>query len=160
EQAGPDRVRVSGTRGTAPPATLKALVAYGDGWLAEGYVSFAWPRAEAKARRAAEIIQARLGDVPGLAELRCDLLGVSALLGPLAPPVAGEHPEVTLRVVARGASESAVGRLLQEFYPLYVAGPPGASGIVLPPPREIVGVWPTLVPRDAVSCRVEVREVQ
>lgn len=159
EQAGPDRVRVSGARGGPPPATLKALVAYRDGWLAEGYVSFAWPRAEAKARRTAEIIQTRLRGAPGLVDLRCDLLGVSALLGPLAPPVGGEQPEVTLRVVARGASEAAVSRLQQEFYPLYVAGPPGASGIVLPPPREVVAVWPTLVPRDAVSCRVVVREV-
>lgn len=159
EDAGPNRVRVSGARGAPPPETLKALVAYRDGWMAEGYVSFAWPRAKAKARRAAEIIHARLRDAPGLTALRCDLLGVNALLGPVAPPVGDEHPEVTLRVVARGETEAAVSRLLQEFYPLYVAGPPGATGIVLPPPREVVAVWPTLVPRDAVTCRVDVREV-
>jgi hypothetical protein len=157
---GPDRVRVSGARGSPPPDTLKALVAYRDGWLAEGYVSFAWPRAAAKARRTAEIIQARLRDAPGIAALRCDLLGVNALLGPLAPPVDGDLPEVTLRVVARGESEAAVSRLLQEFYPLYVAGPPGATGIVLQPAREAIAVWPTLVPRAAVTCHVEVREVE
>lgn len=158
DQVGADRVRMSGSRGAPPPSTLKAILAYRDGFAADGFVSFSWPKAEAKARRAADIIRARLDRIGLKAQdVRFDLLGVNALLGPLAPPA--EPAEVTLRVAVKAATEAAAAKLLGEFYPLYVAGPAGASGIVLNGPREVVAVWPALVPAEVGAARVEIREV-
>lgn len=159
-QVGQDRVKVWDTRGRRPPDTLKALIAYRDGYLAEGYATFAWPEALAKAQRAEEVLRGRLAVAKvNLDELRTDIVGVNALLGPLAPPLAAEPNEVMLRVAAKGRSEAEVARLQQEFYPLYLGGPAGATGFVLPLPRPIVGVWPTLVPREEIRAQVFLVEV-
>ncbi|MBN9001716.1 MAG: DUF1446 domain-containing protein, partial [Rhizobiales bacterium] len=50
EEIGPDRVRVSGGRGTQRPDTLKISVGYVDGYIGEGQMSYAGPGAEARAR--------------------------------------------------------------------------------------------------------------
>ncbi|MDB5893086.1 MAG: hypothetical protein JWQ88_617, partial [Rhodoferax sp.] len=49
-QVGPDRVRLSGVRGHARPATLKVNVCHATGWFAEGEISYSGVRAEARAR--------------------------------------------------------------------------------------------------------------
>ena len=48
--AGADRVALSGVRGHARPAQYKVNVCYEGGWLAEGEISYAGARAEARAR--------------------------------------------------------------------------------------------------------------
>ena len=52
--------RLDGVRGHPRPATLKVNVCHEDGWLAEGEISYAGPRAEARARLAAEVLRERL----------------------------------------------------------------------------------------------------
>jgi hypothetical protein len=54
-ELGPDRVRLDGVRGHPRPATLKVNVFCAQGWLAEGEISYAGPRAEARARLAADV---------------------------------------------------------------------------------------------------------
>ena len=49
-----------GVRGHARPATLKVNVCHESGWLAEGEISYAGPRAEARARLAADVLRERL----------------------------------------------------------------------------------------------------
>ena len=50
EQVGADRVRLSGVRGHARPDTLKVNICHETGWFAEGEISYAGARAEARAR--------------------------------------------------------------------------------------------------------------
>ena len=59
-ELGPDRVRLDGVRGHARPATLKVNVFSEQGWLAEGEISYAGARAEARARLAADVLRQRL----------------------------------------------------------------------------------------------------
>ncbi|MGJ7582985.1 acyclic terpene utilization AtuA family protein, partial [Variovorax sp. RHLX14] len=57
---GADRVALSGVRGHARPGRYKVNVCHEGGWLAEGEISYAGPRAEARARLAADVLRKRL----------------------------------------------------------------------------------------------------
>ena len=83
EEIGPDRVRVSGGRGTKRTDTLKISVGYVDSYIGEGQISYAGPGALARGRLALEIVRERL-KLTGVAasELRFELVGVDALHGP------------------------------------------------------------------------------
>ncbi|MGI8988386.1 MAG: acyclic terpene utilization AtuA family protein, partial [Bryobacteraceae bacterium] len=52
QDAGPDRVRVSGIRGGARPPTLKLSISYANGWKAIGTLVYSWPQSLEKARAA------------------------------------------------------------------------------------------------------------
>jgi hypothetical protein len=57
-------VRLEGVRGHPRPATLKVNVFSEQGWLAEGEISYAGARAEARARLAAEVLAAAAAHRP------------------------------------------------------------------------------------------------
>src|SRR3989344_5800083 len=101
---GADAVRLEGVQGHARPDTLKVNVCFESGWFAEGEISYAGPRAEARARLAGEVLRARL---QGLGPLRIDLIGVTSIFGDdtsrwLDDPAAGDadndNRDVRLRV--------------------------------------------------------------
>jgi len=160
EEAGPDRVRVSGIRGGARPATLKLSISYAAGWKAIGTLVYSWPQALEKAQAADAVVRQRLHNL-GLAfdEIYTEYFGVNACLGPVAPPNA-DPPEVQLRIGVRGADRKAVDRFTRELIPLVLNGPPGATGFGegRPAVREIVAYWPALVPREEIVTRIEVVE--
>ncbi len=83
EEIAPDRVRVSGGRGTRRTDTLKVSVGYVDSFIGEGQISYAGPGAVARGRLALEIVRERL-KLTGVAasELRFELVGVNSLHGP------------------------------------------------------------------------------
>src|SRR5205814_520830 len=66
EDAGPDRVRVTGIRGGARPPSLKLSVSYTSGWKAIGTLVYSWPQALEKARAADRVVRERLHNL-GLA---------------------------------------------------------------------------------------------
>ncbi|MBE0546358.1 MAG: DUF1446 domain-containing protein [Rubrivivax sp.] len=130
-ELGPDRVRLSGVRGHARPSELKVNVCYESGWLAEGEISYAGARAEARARLAADILRERLA---GLGPMRVDLIGVlsvfaddgGAALSSLHP---GHARDVRLRVALSHQDRSAAERLTREVTALYTCGPAGGGGV-------------------------------
>src|SRR2546430_11791887 len=63
EQAGQDRVRVSGVRGRPATDKLKVSIAYFYGYKAVGTLVYAWPDAYQKAQAADRVLRQRL---PGL----------------------------------------------------------------------------------------------
>ena len=160
QDAGPDRVRVSGIKGGERPPSLKLSIAYANGWKAVGTLVYSWPQALAKARAADRIVRQRLADL-GLAfdEIATEFLGWNACHGPVAPPNP-DPPEIQVRIGVRGPDRKAVDRFTRELIPLVLNGPPGATGFGegRPPVREIVAYWSALVPREEISTRVEVIE--
>lgn len=158
EDAGPDRVRVSGIHGGPRPATLKLSISYANGWKTTGTLVYSWPQALEKARAADKIVRGRLSQL-GLPfdEIYTEFLGVNACHGPVAAPIA-DPPEVQLRMGARGQDRKAVDRFTRELIPLVLNGPPGATGFGdgRPPVREIVAYWSALVPREEIKTTVEV----
>ncbi|WP_374712826.1 acyclic terpene utilization AtuA family protein [Symbiobacterium terraclitae] len=160
EQVGENRVRVSGTTGRPAPPTLKALLGYADGWMGEGYISFSWPKAYSKARRAAEIIRARL-EMQGVRpqEIHEEYIGINSLWGALAPEPVDEDTinEVRLRIAIRTRSKRDCEILAREFPPLLLSGPPTASAVAgTPQPRELMGLWSTLIPRELIEPHVQI----
>ncbi|OXI48722.1 acyclic terpene utilization AtuA family protein [Burkholderia aenigmatica] len=146
-----DRVRVTGGRGTARPDTLKVSVAYVDGWIGEGQISYGGPGALERARLALEIVRERLL-LTGVAatELRFDLIGVDALYGDATPAVRGEPAEVRVRVAGRAASAAEAARIGNEVETLYTNGPAGGGG-AFRSTREVIAVQSVLLPRAAVT---------
>ena len=164
EQVGPDQVRVSGARGRKRPPTLKALMGYSDGWMGEGHISFSWPDAYAKAQRAEDIIRRRL-EIWGVKtqEVLAEYVGVNQLHGGLAPAPDPELAEVELRMAVRTATREEAEKVAREFPPLLLSGPPTASAVAgTPAPRELLGLWSCLIPRQLIDpqVRVDVEEVR
>jgi hypothetical protein len=153
-QVDPDRVRLAGVRGHARPDTLKVNVCHETGWLAEGEISYAGARAEARARLAAQILRERLA---GLGPLRADLIGVASVFGDdagrwLAAQLPGEARDVRLRVALRHADKAQAEQLLREVTALYTCGPAGGGG-VRTALRARLGTVSCLVPRERVPAR-------
>jgi hypothetical protein len=160
EDAGPDRVRVSGVRGAPRPPALKASISYDCGWKASGTLVYSWPQAIEKARSADQIVRRRLHQLGlRLEAIHSELFGVNACHGPAARPVA-DPPEVQLRISVRGQDKGDVDRFTREMIPLVLSGPPGATGYGegRPEVRQIVAYWPALLPRDEIHTCVEVVE--
>ena len=114
---GPDAVRLEGVRGHPQPPTLKVNVCFESGWFAEGEISYAGPRAEARARLAGHVLRERL---QGLGPVRVDLIGVTSVLGDdastwLDAPAAGldEARDVRLRVALQHRDHASAQRLVR-----------------------------------------------
>jgi Acyclic terpene utilisation family protein AtuA len=161
---GEGRVRVHGVRGSAPTDFLKVSIAYAAGWKAVGTLTYSWPDAAAKARRADRILRERL-DRLGLHfdEIRTELVGWDSTHGALAGEPPADLPEVQLRVGVRSSDRAAVERFTREIAPLVLTGPPSVTGFAGGRPRvqEIMAYWPALIRKEAVEPQlvVEVRDV-
>ncbi|NJC71845.1 DUF1446 domain-containing protein [Planosporangium thailandense] len=155
EDLGDNRVRLSGARGREWPSHLKVLVGVDQGWKAVGEMSYGGPGCVDRARRAEEIVRARL-DAFGsdIDDLRVDLQGVGSLFGDRL--VGGEPTEVRLRLAVRTPNMEAARAAVHEVELLYFgpAGGGGATGSVVP----ALGVTPAYVPREQVRLETEVLE--
>ena len=61
----------------------------------------------------------------------------------------------------RDGDRAKVDRFGKELAPLVTSGPPGVTGFAggRPKATEVLGYWPTLIPKDRVRARVDVEEV-
>jgi hypothetical protein len=160
QQEGKDRVRLSGVKGRPATDTYKVSMSYHDGYTAVGTLTFAWPDALEKARRADEVLRTRLADA-GLAfeEINTEFLGLNSCHGPIAE-VPNVVNEVVLRIGVRSQSHTDVERFGKEIAPLILTGPPGVTGFAggRPKPSEVVSYWPALIPKSAVTPRVIIQQ--
>lgn len=157
-QLGKDRVAVEGGRGRPRPSSLKVSIGCREGFAGEGQISYAGPGALARARLALEIVRERLRltQVP-CRDMRFDLIGVNAMHGDAFGASWGEPYEVRARAAGRADSREAAARIGAEVESLYTNGPAGGGG-ARQEVSEIIGIWSALVPRGAVTCRVEYLE--
>ena len=163
EDAGENRVRVTGVKGRPRTDRLKVSIAYQDGWKAVGTLVYAWPDAVKKARAADRVLRERLYRM-GLRfdEIRTEFVGWNSTHGHLAGPPPDDLPEVELRVAVRASEREPVERFTREIAPLILTGPPSVTGFAGGRPRvqEIMAFWPALIDRDVIESdlRVEVTE--
>ena len=153
-ELGPDRVRLAGVRGHARPDELKVNICYENGWLAEGEMSYAGARAEARARLAADILRERLA---GLGTLRVDLIGVISVFADdggsaFGQMASGHARDVRLRVAISHQDRASAERLTREVTALYTCGPAGGGGVRVSL-RPRLGLDSSTVSRDRVSMR-------
>ncbi|MDD2547234.1 MAG: DUF1446 domain-containing protein, partial [Burkholderiaceae bacterium] len=153
-QIGPDTVRLEGVRGHPRPATLKVNVCFESGWFAEGEISYAGARAEARAQLAAQVLRERLRAV---GRPRFDLIGVTSVWGDdasdwLSDRTPGAGRDVRLRAALEHPDHASAQRLVREVTALYTCGPAGGGG-VRTAMRPRLGMRSCLVPREAVPTR-------
>jgi hypothetical protein len=156
EEVGPDRVLVSGVTGKPRPDTLKVSMGCAEGFIGEDMFFYAGPGALRRAELAKRILEERFRIV-GLdaEEVRIDFLGVNAIHGPVSKPTA-EPYEVAVRVAARTRTREEALKVGREVDGMAVSGI-AMTGKRVPHQdrvREVVGVWSSLVPRDAVAARI------
>lgn len=159
---GHDRVRLTGARGQAPSDQLKVVAGYRDGYKAEVTWGFSWPDAWDKAQAAQSAILTQLLEkrIPH-DELYIEHPGLNSAHGALAPlpdaEALNQLNEVWTRMVLRTPVKAAAdgfGRLfpwLALSGPAYTCGFHGLHNI-----SELLGIWPTLLPRAAVESGVRV----
>jgi len=154
EEIAPDRVRVSGGRGTKRTGTLKVSVGYVDSFIGEGQISYAGPGALARGRLALDIIRERL-KLTGVAtnELRFDLIGMDSLHGPQVSAHGNEPYEVRVRVAGRTENLREAVRIGNEVETLYTNGPAGGGG-AWKSARDVVAVASVLLPRELAKPQV------
>lgn len=164
-QAGNNRVRVGNIKGKKRPDMLKVSMGYHAGFKVAGMLSFAWPDAYEKARYAADIIMKKMKR-KGLKaeEIRIDYIGVNALhlgVADMAPEKLKDLNEVVLRIAIRTLTKDEAYKLVPEIAPLQLNGPPGASFFGgRAKVQEVIGLWPTLIPREALNLQSHILEVK
>ncbi|MBP3966207.1 acyclic terpene utilization AtuA family protein [Paenibacillus lignilyticus] len=161
--AGPNRVEVSGARGSERPDTLKVVMGYADGWLGQAIWGYSWPDALAKAQTGDRIVRSHIERL-GLRydEIRTDYLGYNSLHGPLAKlPQQEELNEVYVRVAMRTKSRDDAAKLGRLVPPLMLSGPPAMGAFLgVMKPRELLGMWSCLVQRALIEQGVQVTVVE
>ena len=160
---GGDRVRVSGTRGAAPPETYKGLVCTPAGWAGEVRFAYSWPDAEAKARAALRFIRhrAEANDV-AVEEWWEEYFGAGAYA---RAGVECEPPEVIGRLAWRCADQEAAATVARGAGVLGLSGPPTITGTGRGrdgKPTQLLAVEPFAVDRGLVDAqvRVDIQEVE
>ncbi|MDA7416387.1 DUF1446 domain-containing protein [Xenophilus arseniciresistens] len=131
QPAGPDRVRVTGARGLAPPPTYKLCATYQDGWRCTAQVSVFGAQAVAKARRTGEALlrraQALLQD-KGMGDFErasVTVLGAEDSYGPHAAP--SSLREALARVAVTHARRDALELFSREARAPGVSFAPGTT---------------------------------
>ena len=144
EQAGPDRVRVSGVRGEPPPADLKVSLNYAGGYRNSMILAIEGLDVAAKARLAEQTIWARVaGGRDAFETVDVELVGSDPAL---------------LRITVLDQDKAKVGRAFSAaVVETALASYPGFYSLTPPGDASMYGVyWPTTVPADLVTTRVVV----
>jgi len=145
---GPDRVRVSGTRGSPPPEHLKVALNYLGGYRNTMTMVLTGLDIEDKAARAEAMLFDLLGGQDRFAEVDVRLIRSDR---PDAP--ANEQATAQLRITVADPDPAKVGRSFSNAtIELALAGYAGFHTTTPPTAESAYGVyWPTVVPADVVQ---------
>ena len=157
-EAGKDRVRISGIGGRERPATLKAIVGFDGGFLAEAEFSYAGAGAVGRAELAAAIVRERMVHIHRCHDrIRVDLIGVTALHATAGIASHADARDVRLRAAMRTPDRLAAETLLAEVESLWLSGPAGGGGYrgTITPSVTTQAIY---VERSAIELHVEVMQ--
>jgi hypothetical protein len=151
EPDGEHRVRMSGTRGTAPPETLKVALNHEGGYRNTMTLVLTGLDIEAKAAWAEQQLFELLGGKDRFAETDVRLLRFDH---PDAPT--NEQATAHLRITVKDPDRTKVGRAFSNTtMELALGGYPGFHTTTPPSAESAYGVyWPTVVPASEVEHRV------
>ncbi|AHW63956.1 hypothetical protein CGLY_07555 [Corynebacterium glyciniphilum AJ 3170] len=156
DEVGPDAVRVSGATGRARTGTLKVTLGFRGGWLGEGQITYAGPRARQRAEMAWDIVRHRLQHVHGIdpATVSVEFIGDGAAFRGMMPTAdRPDPPEVRLRVAARVDTATQARAIGWEVEALYCAGP-AAGGGARTASSEVLAIRSALLPRERIAAQV------
>ncbi len=154
-QEGPDRVRITGVRGSPPPERLKVSVSFAHGYRIFGRIMVTGPEALDKARLAADVFWESAGGVDAFEETNTQLIGWNATHPSLTT---AEPSEVLVQVAARDQDRKRLDAMFGAN--IVSRGLGSIPGFCAPAdqgrPRasSVVGYWPALVSRDQIAVHV------
>jgi hypothetical protein len=159
-QEGPDRVRVSGARGTPAPGNYKVGATHGNGWRLLGTLMIGGQQAAAKAQRVGESILRRCTrllaerGLVGFTETSLETLGAEVTYGPHAR--AGDTREVVLKLAAKHPQREALELLAREIAPAATSMAQGITGFAAgrPSPSPVLQLFSFLVEQSRVTLRI------
>jgi hypothetical protein len=151
EQAGRDRVALTGTRGSPPPDTLKVALNMLGGYRNTMTMVLTGLDIEAKAEHATTMLFGLLGGTATFEEADVRLLRFDR---PDAPT--NELATAHLRITVKDTDERKVGRAFSDAtFQLALGGYAGFHTTTPPTPASAFGVyWPALVPAGVVTQQV------
>ena len=164
-QVGDNRVRIGGVKGKPRPDTLKLCVGYHKGWKTVSMLSFAWPDAYEKAQYCAEVIMKKMQRRGMKADdIHISYIGLNSLhlgVADMSEEALKNLNECVLRIAVFSEDKSECAKIIPEISPLQLNGPPGASFFGgRARVQEVMALWPTTVPRDAVQVESHLLEVK
>lgn len=160
-QEAANRVRVYDIKGKPDTEFYKVSISYADGYTCIGQLTYAWPEALQKARKADEIIRRRLEHLNlSFDEIHTEFLGYNACHGSTAPPI-DDPNEVVFLIGVRGHDKKAMQSFANEIVPLVLTGPPTVTGFGggRPRVRDVIAYWPALIKKTEVDTKVLTIEV-
>ncbi len=164
QQAGKDRVKVYNVKGKPETEFYKVSCSYHSGYSATGTLTYSWPKALTKAKKADRILRKRLENL-GLQfdEIRSEFVGYNATHETLAPALDEDKiNEIMLRFSVRAKDRQSVNRFGQEIAPLILTGPPSVTGFSggRPKAKDVVAYWPALIRKTMVEPKIKVLELK
>ena len=164
-QVGDNRVRIGGVKGKPRPDTLKLCVGYHKGWKTVSMLSFAWPDAYEKAQYCAEVIMKKMQRRGMKADdIHISYIGLNSLhlgVADMSEEALKNLNECVLRIAVFSEDKSECAKIIPEISPLQLNGPPGASFFGgRARVQEVMALWPTTLPRDAVQVESHILEVK
>lgn len=165
EEVGKDKVEIKNIRGRASSDKYKLSVGYHAGFKVVTHLAFAWPDAYEKAQYAADIIMKKMKRKNlKVEDMRIDYIGLNSLhlgLADTSLEVVNNLNEVVLRIAIRTLEKEEAYKIVPEIAPLQLNGPPGASFFGgRARIQEVIALWPTFIPKDAVKLTSHIREVE
>ena len=167
EQIGPDQVRVTGSRGTAPTPYYKVSATYPAGMRCCAIFMIGGIDAAKKGRAGAtaivekvrrQLLEQKLGDFTGI-DIHC--LGAEESYGPHARPAAAATREVLVKLVAQHPNPKALKIFGREIAQAATGMAPGFTGYFSagrPEPNMIPKLFSTLAAKVQVPIEVAVGE--
>ena len=159
EQAGPNRVHVSGASGAPPTDSYKVSATYHDGYRAASLLTIFGHDAVAKARHCGEIVLARMKAAQmNWRDAVVQCIGQGACADGVF--TSSDHEplrEVGFRIALEAEERDVVEYFSRQMIPLVTAGPQGTTGYAKGRPRvhPIFRYWPCLIGREFVKPTVE-----
>ena len=161
---GPDRVRVEGSIGRAPPPTLKVSATWHDGYRVIGTLVVGGYEAAARAERVGEAILTRVRrllaarGIPYFSETSIEVLGAESIYGPRRRAAAKDSREVVLKIGARHADQQALELLARELAPSGSSMAQGITGFFggRPGVQPVLRLFSFLWPKEKVAPLVHI----
>jgi hypothetical protein len=151
QDAGPDRVQVSGVKGFEPTPLYKVSMAFTDGCKCIGEIAISGPDARRKAEAFAAIFWERCGR--DFLETETEYFGWNAFHRSISQ--SEDANEIILRLGVRDYDKTklrAFGKLIPS---LILGGPPGVCVLGgVPKIQDVVSYWPALMPKSAVKPKI------
>jgi hypothetical protein len=164
EDLGNDRVKVYNVKGIAETEFYKVSCSYQDGYSAAGNLTYSWPQALTKARKADRVLRKRLKNLElEFDEIRTEFIGYNATHETLAKTIDEDNiNEIVLRVSVRAKERKTINRFGQEIAPLILTGPPSVTGFAggRPKPKDVIAYWPALIKKNLVKPKVKILELK